>query len=165
MLRPPMWERFRRFSALDREARWLFLRAGVLLPLISLSLRLRGFRATQASLQKFLPCSLKCENFSDGIRDVVPSEGARKTIRMLCAAVRYGPGSPTCLEESLALWWLLGRQGIATTVRIGTRKLNGRFEAHAWTECDGVALNEPEDPHHHYAAFDAAFDSLPTESR
>jgi len=30
------------------------------------------------------------------------------------------------------------------------------LEAHAWVEREGVALNEPEERHQHYAAFDAA---------
>ena len=49
-----MWERLRRFSALERPARSLFLRATILLPLVALSLRWRGFRATQATLQRSL---------------------------------------------------------------------------------------------------------------
>ena len=77
------------------------------------------------------------------------------------AAVRQVWHRSTCLEKSLALWWLLGRQGVASAVRIGARKNSAKFEAHAWIECDGVALNEPEEPHRHYAAFDAEFASLP----
>ena len=49
-----MWERLRRFSALERPAQELFLRAVVLLPLVALSLRWRGFRETQAALERFL---------------------------------------------------------------------------------------------------------------
>lgn len=45
-------------------------------------------------------------------------------------------------------------------MRIGTRKSEEKFEAHAWVECDGVALNEAEEPHQHYAAFDEAFPVL-----
>jgi Transglutaminase-like superfamily len=60
----------------------------------------------------------------------------------------------------LVLWWLLGRQGIASSVRIGTRKREEKFEAHAWVECDGVALNEPEHAHKHYAAFGEEFPML-----
>jgi hypothetical protein len=32
-------------------------------------------------------------------------------------------------------------------------------------ERDGAALNEPDEHHHHYSAFDAAFSSLPQEER
>lgn len=153
-----MWERLRRFSALERPARGLFLRAAVLLPLISASLRLRGFRKTQAFLQKFLPAPNESASIS-------ASTNADLTARMVRAAVRHSPGHPTCLEESLALWWLLGRQGITCDLRIGVRKQAEKFEAHAWVEREGAALNEPEASHEHYAAFDAALSSMPPGPR
>jgi hypothetical protein len=153
-----MWERLRRFSALGRTARGLFLRAAALLPLISLSLRLRGFRKTQVSLQKYLSTSSKEDDSS------VPGR-VDLTVRMVRAAVRHSVGHPTCLEESLALWWLLGRQGIASELRIGVRKHHEKFEAHAWVERAGTALNEPESLHEHYAAFDAALSSTPRGPR
>ena len=93
------------------------------------------------------------------------SSSANLTVRMVRAAVRTGIGHPTCLDESLALWWLLGRQGIRSELKVGVRKEGEKFEAHAWVECDGMALNEPEARHQHYAAFDAALASLPPEPR
>jgi len=153
-----MWERLRRFSALGRTARGLFLRAAALLPLISVSLRLRGFRKTQVSLQKYLSTSSKEDDSS------VPGR-VDLTVRMVRAAVRHSVGHPTCLEESLALWWLLGRQGITSELRIGVRKHHEKFEAHAWVERAGTALNEPESLHEHYAAFDAALSSTPRGPR
>lgn len=158
-----MWEPVRRFKALEPRARGLFLRAAVLLPFISLSLRLRGFRATQSSLQKRLPSALAAisDQSSGPQASGTPAEStAALTARMVRSAARRTWGRPACLEQSLALWWLLGRQGIASTVRIGTRKTGQKFEAHAWVECDGVALNEVEAPHEHYAAFDEAFPVL-----
>jgi len=152
-----MWERFRRFSALERPARSLFLRAIVLLPLVALSLRWRGFRATQAALQRFLSNDNQ-QTDAALVRKVVPV-----TARMVNAADRHGLVHPSCLAKSLTLWWLLGRQGISSCLRIGIRKKEERFEAHAWVERDGTALNEPDEHHHHYAAFDAAFSSLPPE--
>jgi hypothetical protein len=145
-----MWEPLRRFKGLDPRARGLFLRAAVLLPFISLSLRLRGFRATQSSLQKRLPRALTA--ISDQSRRT-QAESTALIARTVRSAAHRTWGSPACLEQSLALWWLLGRQGIASSVRIGTRKSEEKFEAHAWVECDGAALNEPEEAHKHYAAF------------
>jgi hypothetical protein len=153
-----MWERLRRFRALERPARRLFLRATGVLPLISISLRLRGFRKTQAILQRFL-------SPPGEVIDSSTTSPADLTVRMVRAAVRYGVGHPTCLEESLALWWLLGRQGIASELRIGVRKQGDKFEAHAWVEREGAALNEPEALHEHYAAFDAALASMPPGPR
>src|ERR1700676_195753 len=152
-----MWEPLRRFRALEPNARGIFLRAAALLPLVSLSLRLRGFRSTQASLQKRMGGAV-----SGGCDPSNPANAERTalTARMVRSAAYRSLGTATCLERSLALWWLLERQGIASSVRIGTRKTGQKFEAHAWVECDGVALNEPEEVHKHYAAFDEAFPML-----
>jgi len=152
-----MWEQFRRFSALDPTARNVFLRAVVLLPLVTLSLRWRGFRATQASL-KLLLTNTHPESGTDSA-----NQDAAVTARMVNAADRHGLVHPSCLAKSLTLWWLLGRQGISSRLRIGIRKENEKFEAHAWVERDGAALNDLDEHHHHYAAFDAAFSSLPPE--
>jgi hypothetical protein len=152
-----MWERLRRFKVLKRPAQEIFLRAVVLLPLVALSLRWRGFRSTQTSLQLLL---------TDAPREHDPllvNKDAATTAQMVNAADRHGLVHPSCLAKSLTLWWLLSRQGIPAHLRIGIRKKAEKFEAHAWVECDGVALNEPDEQHHHYAAFDAAFSSLPPE--
>jgi hypothetical protein len=151
-----MWEHLQRFKALEPPARGLFLRATALLPLIAISLRLRGFRATQSRLQTYLS---KAELESSTFLPTAPDRRAL-TARMVRSAAYRSLGSATCLEQSLALWWLLGRQGIASSVRIGTRKDGEKFEAHAWVECDGVALNEPGQRHLHYAVFDEGFPIL-----
>jgi len=142
-----MWARLRRFSALPRPAKGLFLRAALLLPFLTLSLRLRGFRSTQRSLLSFLN-SLKTAS-----RDVAIESRLAMTSQMVLAAARHSLTHSTCLERSLCLWWLLARQGIATEFRIGVRKDGEKFAAHAWVERDGVAIGEPEAAHLHYAAF------------
>jgi hypothetical protein len=154
-----MWERLRRFSALERPAQILFLRAILLLPLVSLSLRWRGFRETQTVLERFLSKANPERNIAEA------SRRAALTAHMVNVADRRGLVHPSCLAKSLTLWWLLRRQGITSHLRIGIRKDNEKFEAHAWVECDGAALNEPEEHHRHYAAFDAAFSSLPPDEK
>jgi len=154
-----MWERFRRFSALERPAQELFLRALVLLPLVSLSLRWRGFAATQAALRRFL------SNAQVEHDPALAGKNAAETASMVSTADRYGLIHPSCLAKSLTLWWLLARQGISSHLRIGIRKEQEKFEAHAWVEREGAALNEPDEHHHHYSAFDAAFSSLPPDER
>jgi len=153
-----MWKQIWRFSALERSARGLFLRASFWLPLISISLQWRGFCKTKASLQQFL-------SVSNGSQNPDAQAYAALTAQMVRAAARYGIGQPNCLKVSLALWWLLARQGIASDLRVGVRKDGEKLEAHAWVECGGVALNEPESPHQHFAAFGAALASLPPEPR
>jgi hypothetical protein len=125
--------------------------------LVALSLRLRGLRATQAALQLFL------SNATPESAAGPVGTNTAVAAHMVNAADRHGLVHPSCLAKSLTLWWLLGRQGISSHLRIGIRKENEKLEAHAWVERDGVALNEPDQHHHHYAAFDAAFSSLPPE--
>jgi Transglutaminase-like superfamily len=153
-----MWEAFQRYRALDPEARKQFRRAVILLPQIALSLRFRGFKRTKGALQEklqFIP--------PPAPRSELAAETIQKTCRMVRAGARYGVVRPTCLVESLGLWYLLQRQSIFAILRIGVRKLSDKFEAHAWVEHDGLALNQPEEHHQHYAAFDTAFLDVPGE--
>jgi hypothetical protein len=152
-----MWERLRRFRALERPAQVLFLRAIVLLPVVALSLRWGGFRATRAALQRFL------SNANPEPETALVNKDVAMTAHMVNAADRHGPVHPSCLAKSLTLWWLLARQGIPSRLRIGIRKEQGKFEAHAWVERDGAAVNEADEHHHHYAAFDAELSALPPE--
>ncbi len=141
---------------MDAEARGIFLRAAAVLPVISVSLKMCGFRATQKFLLRSLPIARQTSQ-ENSIRIVRDLKRTELTARMVNAAIRHVWCASTCLEKSLALWWLLGRQGIASQLRIGARKLEGKFEAHAWVERDGAALSEPQQEHRHYATFDAAF--------
>lgn len=151
-----MWKLLRRFNALDKRAQRLFLGATVLTPMISASLRLRGLRATQATLERFLLTGASPHDQAKGNM----AQDAARIAHMVHAAARYGLVRPTCLENSLALWWFLGRQGIASSLRIGTRKTAGRLEAHAWVEFGGNALDETDGALPDYAPFDAAFPAL-----
>ena len=148
-----------RFSALERPAQTLFLRALVMLPLVGLSLKFRGFEATRSTMRKRLSLAIQ-QAGSDFLNRQVSL-----TAHMVNAADRHGLVHPSCLVKSLTLWWLLGRQGITSELRVGVRKEGGNLEAHAWVEREGIALNEPEERHHHYAAFDAALASMPEEER
>ena len=153
-----MLEHLRRFSALGRPAQALFLRALGMLPLVSLSLRLCGFHRTQTTLKRNLSRSVAREDDS-------VNKQAALTAHMVHAADRHGLVHPSCLAKSLTLWWLLGRQGITSRLRIGIRKENGKLQAHAWVEREGTALNEPEGLHRHYAAFDRELARLPEQVR
>ena len=148
-----MWETLQRYRALDEESRRLFRRAAMLLPMIRASLRVRGYNKTFSSLQARVNPIAPAQNGD--------AEQLRKTSRMVRAAVHHSLLHFTCLEESLGLWYLLRQQGIAPQLRIGVRKENGKFEAHAWVEHGGEALNQPEATHLHYAAFEKEFSEPP----
>ena len=57
--------------------------------------------------------------------------------------VAFGPLRARCLARSIALRQLLDRRGIGeATVRVGVRRADGRFEAHAWVELRGHVIGE-----------------------
>jgi Transglutaminase-like superfamily len=154
-----MWKALPRYRTLDPQARKLFWCAALLLPLLALSLRVRGFRRTTDALERRLHFRQ-----SQPSRNKPATETVERTTRMLRAALRYGLVRSTCLAQSLALWYLLRTQGVSAELRIGVRKVAKKFEAHAWVVFEGSALNQPEEQHRHYAAFDSAFSDLPGET-
>lgn len=55
-------------------------------------------------------------------------------------AGRFAPLHVTCLKRALVLSWLLGRRGIATTLRLGVARQAGGLMAHAWLERGGEVI-------------------------
>jgi hypothetical protein len=153
-----MLEPLQRYNALSPEARKLFRRAALLLPMLGASLRFRGYNRTQQWLEKKLERRAIAPPQEEDI-----SGSLELTCRMVRAAQHYSLLHSSCLEQSLLLWYLLQRQGITVAMRIGVRKDAEKFEAHAWVEHGGVALNQAEELHQHYAAFDNEFSKLPAE--
>lgn len=156
-----MWAQLQRFKNLEAPAQGLFLRAWIMLPLVAASLRMRGFGATQRSLQRsILNATRSAVQGPSGELAAVDDSRVPLIARMVAAAARRSALQADCLERSLTLWWLLGRQGIASQLRIGTRKAGDRLDAHAWVEYRGKSLNEIDDVHQRYAAFDEAFSGV-----
>ena len=153
-----MWEPLQRYSAHSQEARRLFRRAALLGPLIGAFLRLRGYNKTREWLQKRL--DQKAIQYFQAPEN---STRIEMTCRMVRAAEHYSPVRITCLEESLVLWYLLQCQGISATIRIGVKKPEGKFEAHAWVESDGIALNQTDDQHRHYHPFENEMPNPPKD--
>jgi hypothetical protein len=153
-----MWETLQRYKALDPASRRMFRHAAILLPLVRWSLRLRGYGKTFTSLQRRVQFQPKGTNTRPEAREEV-----QVTCRMVRAALRYSLAQYTCLEESLTLWYLLRKHGIPACLRIGVRKENEKFEAHAWVEYGGEALNQDEAMHRHYAAFEQDLPEPPAE--
>jgi hypothetical protein len=139
---------WRKFLRLPAEEKALFLAALTLLPAVRVGLRTLGLRRVQAVLGR----RLRPERTAD-------SDGklwrARRTAGLVAVAVRYAGG--TCLARSIVLSCLLERQGIAAQVRIGVRKGEQGFEAHAWVEAGGTILNDGQDVAERFSAFDRDF--------
>jgi len=81
--------------------------------------------------------------------------GAKVIARMVAVAAGHGIYRSNCLKQSLVLWWLLGRRGIHSEIKIGINRDGAEpLEAHAWVECGGQALNETEDVQQRFSAFE-----------
>ncbi len=152
------WEKFRRLSPEERE---LLIRALFLLPLTAAALRLLGFRRWQAALARLAgaPTPLGDARANSLL------ENAQLAARMVHAASENGFRRASCLEQSLVLQWLLSRQGIPAQLRIGVRKQQQHFEAHAWVESGGAVLNDGDDAHRHYTPFDGSIAAAEAQPR
>lgn len=71
---------------------------------------------------------------------------ARKIALAVVRAARYGVFRPQCLVRSVAISRLLEGHGIGgAVVRIGVRRNQGEFLAHAWVELAGETLGDADD--------------------
>jgi len=166
-----------RFFSLPPDKRWLFVQALMGLTFTAVALRLAGFQRIVALLRRLtpalsgsavgqtvsLPMSSEqtlggdmgkltvCPTVSDEVKAVTR---IRAIYQMVHLAARHCPVTAQCLPQSLVLWWLLRRAGVASELRIGVRKQAGRLEAHAWVELSGWSLNQPGDGQASFTPFD-----------
>lgn len=75
---------------------------------------------------------------------VAAVERAARLGRAVARTLSLLPGDTRCLVRSLVLTRLLARRGIPARLVIGARP-NPVFLAHAWVECEGVAVLDPGD--------------------
>lgn len=125
-------------AALTPAERGWLLRAAILLPLVALGRRALRFRRLQSLVARALPLR-KCPHSPPDPRVAEP------IARAVSIAARHGLVRANCLERSLVLWGLLRRAGLAATLQLGARRVDGRFEAHAWVDLDGTVLNDADD--------------------
>ena len=59
--------------------------------------------------------------------------------RFVAVAYEMLPFPATCLRQSLVLYGLLERRGVASRFCVGVTKDGSALSAHAWIDCDGVA--------------------------
>jgi hypothetical protein len=70
----------------------------------------------------------------------VEGASAEKVVWAVTASSRYVPAA-TCLTQAFATQVLLSRRGLAARLRIGVVKgKDGRLQAHAWVESNGVVV-------------------------
>lgn len=138
----------RTWSRFSNRQRFLFLQALGLLQMVALSLQFWGLKRTQTALMR-----LPQPDLSAPSKEQLASIGA--TLQMVQIAARYSRRWTTCLKNSLVLWYLLRRQGIAANLQIGVRLEQGQFQAHAWVEYQGLVVGDRADVRQQYTAFDS----------
>jgi hypothetical protein len=71
---------------------------------------------------------------------------ARRLALAIVRAARFGVFRPQCLVRSVALSQMLADRRISgALVRVGIRRKNGEFSAHAWVELAGETLGDADD--------------------
>jgi hypothetical protein len=132
-----------KFLALSGAEKWGFLSAVTLLPLFWLGLHIFGFTRFQAWLER-APL---------GEQQSLPVAGLSDIGTLVNRAARCVPGPVTCLTRSLLLRWLLRRRGIVSELRIGVQLAQGKLDAHAWVEYEGIPINDVQDVAQRFAVF------------
>jgi hypothetical protein len=130
-----MIQSWQTFCSLEKRERHVARAAAIGLAATWLGLRLVGFRRWREIVARRARLGPQTEPKAPGI-------SAKRIVQLEAAAARNLFFETNCLEQSLVLWPLLRRRGFPAELKIGARKDAGRFEAHAWVELAGHALND-----------------------
>jgi Transglutaminase-like superfamily len=138
-----IWKKFQQLSWAEK---FLLAQALFLLPVNVLGLRILGFRRWQSVLERMM-ISRRTNTV-----DVTTAQGIACVINLAAAQMFRA----VCLPRSMTLWWMLRQRGIASELRIGVRKKDDIFTAHAWLECQGIVLNDSAEVSTDFTAFTPA---------
>ena len=106
--------------------RFTCLCAWLLLPVVSLILRQRGFRRTERLLSGL---RVSRTSLADPEAEL---QRARRTGELVSLAVDARRRPVSSLDQAMTLWWMLGLLGIHTSMRVGIYEQGGEAQAHAW---------------------------------
>jgi hypothetical protein len=139
-------KRWQQCNLLNDDERGLLWKSVILLPLIHAALSLWGFPRLYQYLENKIPLrdNVGLKNESEII------EHASQIAKMVSIAARYGLVRATCLRRSILIWYFLRRRGINSLIIFGVRKINGKLDAHAWVEINGIVVSERDDTHLQY---------------
>jgi hypothetical protein len=134
------------------ERRTLYITV-LLLPALKIAINVWSYRRVTAVLVRTSQGRTKATD---------PEQVIAGSVRIVRAAANYRALRATCLTRSMALWWLLRRQGIESEIRFGVKRGDDGIAAHAWVEQGRRVLNDRADVRKTYAAFefDASVNNL-----
>ena len=145
-----MLRKWQKFQELLWAEKFLLAQALLLLPINVLGLRILGFRRWQSVLQRMIT------NPQANVAEVTTAQNIARVVNSASAQFFRN----VCLPRSMTLWWMLGRRGIASELRIGVRKEDNIFTAHAWLECQGIVLNDSAEVGTNFTPFAERFDLI-----
>lgn len=122
-----------RWNSLSAEERSWLLRATCALPLLKISLALRGYNATVRRIEQPRSAASRTVGRTD-------LERAERLARIAEIAGRRGISASTCLPQALWIYRMLRSWGLRPVLRLGVRRQPGTMQAHAWVELDGNPL-------------------------
>ena len=109
---------------------------------VSFSLRFFGYLRTR----RWLLCFTSSTDLHQA--DDIELARAERTAQLIAIAGRHGLVTATCLPQSVLLEYRLKRIHLAAEIKIGVRKSDDCFDAHAWVELNGTAVAQDDLGHH-----------------
>lgn len=139
-----------RWLQLERREKQATIAVACLVPAVSVSLWLLGFERTLRWIEQ-----------TANRREHEPGSES-KTIGVWVDALtrlrHRAPWTGRCLAQALALWWVLRRNGVRTSLHLGVQLPGSDLVAHAWIVHNGRVLADKPDVAQQY---EARFSSAP----
>ena len=143
-----------KLRALSGPERRLLFKSVLLLPFIHAALILLGYSRLLRWMERLAPL----KPIEPPLYETAYIPHARDIARIVSIAARHGVYKATCLRSSLLTWWLLRSERIPSNVCFGVRMSDGKLEAHAWVEYNGVIINDSPTIR---ARYQQLYDALP----
>ena len=134
-----MLRRLRQWRQLPPHERYVLLLLMTLQPVLSILLRVFGYRRTLAREE-----ALGGQEQKPGRPATATEiEDAERLAQLASIAGARGPVVTSCLRQAIAVYGLLRRRGLRPHIRFGVDRLGANPDMHAWVELEGVPLAQP----------------------
>ncbi len=111
------------------------------LPVMAAAVRLLGYVRTRRWLET------QSKRANTRTATAAELDAAGQLAQLAAMAGGRGPINTTCLRQSLLVYWLLRRQGLAPEHKVGVRKQDAILDAHAWVDLNGRSLDPSKSTH------------------
>lgn len=113
------------------------------LPLVSLALRLAGYKRTLRVVEWLSGHNAPRAASQHDL------DAAHRLAQLAAIAGRRGPVQATCLRQALVVYGTLRRRGLEPQLKFGVRRENDGIGAHAWVQLEHLSLDAATDPDSH----------------